>query len=37
MAPRKIAETIVTMINSKSHLQIEKIEVAGPGLLIFSK
>ncbi len=33
MAPRKIAETIVTMINSKSHLQIEKIEVAGPGFI----
>ena len=33
MVPRKIAETIVTMINSKSHLQIEKIEVAGPGFI----
>jgi arginyl-tRNA synthetase len=33
MAPRKIAETIVTMINSKSHFQIEKIEVAGPGFI----
>ncbi|MDD2372067.1 MAG: arginine--tRNA ligase [Syntrophomonadaceae bacterium] len=33
MAPRKIAETIVNMINTVSYDQIEKIEVAGPGFI----
>jgi arginyl-tRNA synthetase len=33
MAPRKIAETIVTMIDIESHERIDKIEVAGPGFI----
>ncbi|NLX01832.1 MAG: arginine--tRNA ligase [Syntrophomonadaceae bacterium] len=33
MAPRKIAETIVAMVNIESHEQIDKIEVAGPGFI----
>jgi len=33
MAPRKIAEAIVARINTESHEQIKKIEVAGPGFI----
>jgi arginyl-tRNA synthetase len=33
MAPRKIAETIVAVVNIESHDQIDKIEVAGPGFI----
>jgi arginyl-tRNA synthetase len=33
MAPRKIAETIVTMVDIESHERIDKIEVAGPGFI----
>ncbi len=33
MAPRKIAETIVAVVNIESHEQIDKIEVAGPGFI----
>ncbi len=33
MAPRKIAETIVAMVDLESHERIDKIEVAGPGFI----